>query len=186
MISYIVSMMNQAGHEVHHIEWKNTTSEQAVADFVQKFGPFHFLGTKDHVRKLHQMISSAEVPVIQAYTQYGKNDYKGNEIMLFPDGVYDITLKKFFPKDEETGIYFLGGNDGLMYSPNANASATPELKHIPQYGVTAKRTMEDFIGFSKEVFADESAWIIWMTACSMAGYMLYADDGVKTPLYFLT
>ena len=82
-VSYIVSLMNQVGVEVKRIEWKNTTSEQNVADFTQKFWPFHFLGSKDHVKKVHSLISKTEVPIIYGYTQYGINEYKWNQILLY-------------------------------------------------------------------------------------------------------
>jgi len=183
-ISYIVSLMNQTGFEVKRIEWKNTTSEQMVADFTQKFWPFHFLGSKDHVKKVHALISHTEVPIIYGYQQYGVNEYKGNQILLLPDGVFDITTKKYFPKDEETAIYFLGGNDGMMYTPPL-ATAVADPKNIAAIGRLEKYTFDDYMSFSNKIYKDDSAWIVWMIACSMAGYMLYAPRE-ETPLYFLT
>lgn len=183
-ISYIVSLMNQVGYEVNRIEWKNTTSEQTVADFTQRFWPFHFLGTKDHVKKIHALISSTEVPVVFWYTQYGVNEYKGNSILLLPDGVFDMTTHKYFPKDEETSIYFMWGNDGLLYTPYV-ANASPDVKNVVNISRIDPHSFDEYLAITDQIYADDSSWMIWMIASSMMWYMMYAP-GEEAPLFFLT
>lgn len=183
-VSYIVSLMNQSWFEVNRIEWKNTTSEQAVADFIQKFWPFHFLWTKDHIKKVHWLISNTEVPIVYWYQYFGANEYKGNQILLLPDWVFDITTTKYFPKDEETGIYFMWWNDWMMYTPPI-ATAVPNMKNLLHMNISNVYWFDDYLWVTKRIYRDDSAWMIWMIACSMAWYMLYAPRD-ETPLYFLT
>ena len=38
---FIVSMVNEQGKKVEHIEWKNSSSETQVLDSIMKYGNFH-------------------------------------------------------------------------------------------------------------------------------------------------
>jgi hypothetical protein len=100
-------MTNEQGHTIEHLEWKNISSETAILDFVMKFGNFHIYGGKASIIKLHEMVTTASVPTIYSVAQYGYNDYKGNKVMVFPDGVYDMDNRKFFPKHDTLPYYFL-------------------------------------------------------------------------------
>ena len=53
------------------------------------------------------MVTKSSVPTIYGYAQYGFNDYKGNDIILFPDGVFDMSNQKFFQKHDTLPYTFL-------------------------------------------------------------------------------
>jgi hypothetical protein len=47
------------------------------------------------------MITSSNVPIIHTQIQYGAAVYKGQDIIIGYDGIFDMATKKIFPKNEK-------------------------------------------------------------------------------------
>jgi hypothetical protein len=52
-----------------------------------------------------------EVPTIYSIPQFGRNVFMGNDVIVYMNGVFDISRKLFFPKSEDVNFYFLDGTD---------------------------------------------------------------------------
>ena len=180
---FIVTIKNEQGLVVPHIEWKNSSSEQLTADSVMKYGNFHVMWGKESVLKLHEMVSSAQVPMIYAYSQYGYNIYKGNAIMIFPNGVWDMDQRKFFPCHDTLPYTFMGSHDGVMVDSSLSEWNLNKDQIAHFYNITNK-TLDDYATITKNIYNDDTAYLLWMYACSMAGVAAYYQQPY-VPSYYI-
>lgn len=180
---YIVTLVSSKGKEIKHVEWKNTVSENSMADYVLRYWPFHLSGNKVHIRIIHEMISNTKVPTISTYSQYGLNVYKGWEIMILPNAVYDFDTKRFFPKHESLDFYFMGGNDGITVEINKNTEIDP--KHLPLFSKNDDIKYVDLLKYTSQMYVWDMQHIPLMVACGMAWAALF-KSWVKKPHYYIT
>jgi len=181
---YIVSIIPASGKRVEHIEWKNTSSDVSIADFVMRMGWFHISGWKNAVKAIHEMITSSKVPIIHTQIQYWATVYKGQNIIIGYDWVFDMNTKRMFPKNEKFWFYFIGGNDGIMISNDAEAWKI-QKEFIPRLTKVSEHKYSDYYNVTKTIYRNSTAHVLLMFACSMAGVALYHKWN-KTPSYYVT
>lgn len=181
---YIVSIIPNQGKKVEHVEWKNTSSDTSLADFLMRMGSFHITWGKTAVKAMHEMITSSRVPIIHTKLQYWANVYKGQDIIIGYDGVFDMATKKMFPKNDKFWFYFIGGNDGIMISGEAEAGKI-QKEFVPRLMKTWDYSYTDYHNVTKTIYKNSTAHVLLMFACSMAGVALYHKWN-KTPSYYVT
>lgn len=181
---YVVSIIPRQGKRVEHVEWKNTSSDTSLGDFLMRMGSFHIGWSKLGVKAMHEMITSSRVPIIHTRMQYGANVYKGQDIIIAYDGVFDMATKKMFPKNDKFWFYFIGGNDGIMISSDAEAWKI-QKEFVPRLTKVGEYKYEDYYNVTKTIYKNSTAHVLLMFACSMAGVALYHKWN-KTPSYYVT
>lgn len=177
-VVYIVSLVNGLGRRVDFIEWKSKASEMLLADSILKYGPFHLTAPKAHLNLIHEMISGTRVPTIYTYPRYGLNEYKGMQIMVYGDGVLDIETKRWYPKNEKMGFYFLGGNDGIKIDNSDEAS-----NQVPRFNTLNMKGWEDYHSFFKKLYKGDNSYTPLLIASMMAGVSLFNVDISKPHIY---
>lgn len=63
--------------------------------------------------------------------------------------------------------------------------ASIDSRNIPALGKGTEFDMDFFFSITNQIYKDDSKYILWMIACSMAGYSLF-EPTEEAPLFFLT
>ena len=107
-ISYVVSFI-KPDSEIKHVEWPMSLNKTKVAEFVSSFGPYHITASDANLKKLHEMISTSQVPDIVVYEKYGKAKYNNDTIVIYKDYVYNLSKNVAIQKLHNTPFYFIDG-----------------------------------------------------------------------------
>lgn len=177
-VSYVISLINKSGKKAEHITWKNSVSETTVTEMIQKLGNFHFLTPKkEYIIKIHSMISSVEVPTITAIRHYGRSKFKWNDILILKNGVYDISRKRWFPKEDDSEFYFMEWTDGFVLRTHEGSPVSSIIWWMVSSNVsTAVNTADKFIEIFQPLYKDITGDMLVLTACCYLGYALYGED----------
>ena len=93
--------------EVRHIEWPMSLNKMKVAEFISSFGAYHITASDLNLKRLHEMISTAQVPDITVYYKYGRATYGKDDIVIFKDYVYNFSKRVAIPKLTDSAFYFI-------------------------------------------------------------------------------
>ena len=181
---YIVSIIPSNWKRVEHVEWKNTSSDTSLADFLMRMWAFHVGWWKQAVKAMHEMITGSKVPIIHTKLQYGANVYKGQNIIIGYDGVFEMWTRKMFPKNEKFWFYFIGGNDGIMISAETEAGKI-QKEFVPKFMKAWGYRYQNYHNITSTIYRNSTAHVLLMFACSIAGVALYHKWN-KTPSYYVT
>lgn len=183
-IIFMVSLLNETGQKVSNVEWKNISSENTLQDSIMKYGNFHIYWGKTSVLKIHEMITSSRVPTIYSVAQYGFNTYKGNKVMVFPDWVWDMDIRKYYPKHETLPYYFIWWQDGIWVDGESEAWHV-SIENVPRFNWVTGTTLEEYVSIAKKMYSDDTSYVMWLMACSMAWVAAYRHEW-QVPSYFVT
>jgi hypothetical protein len=179
---YNVTLENMHWVESQEIPWENSSNKNKVADYVQRFGSYHFFGANADVLKIHTLLSSMKAPTITTVVWYGWHD----DICVFANGIWDSKRKEFFQSEpNDQWILFKDNWDWIIVTDNLGnrldkmlANKTSLLK-VPQ----TKTDKAKFLSTVKWFWKDDTGMVLFMIACSVlgSGTMHLRKD---TPLYY--
>lgn len=184
-VSYVVSLL-KSDIEVKHIEWPSTFSEVKISEFVSSFWPFHVTTSKDNLKKLHEMISSAKVPEITVFNKYGKLKYNNEDIIVYRDYVYCIDRKVAVPKLQNSRFYFIDWINGIKIEGKDGTDIELMLNDkAPGLGNCVSHKYDEFLRVVKEVFTDTSGELLLMTAMTWISHSIFESEK-SCPMFFTT
>ena len=184
-ISYVVSFI-KPDSEIRHVEWPMSLNKTKVAEFVSSFGPYHITASDANLKKLHEMISTSQVPDISVYYKYGKTKYHNDTIVIYKDYVYNVSKNIAIPKLQNTSFYFIDGINGIKVEWRDGVEIdTMLVDKAPSMGNVVARPMNVFFDITKEIFTDASGDLLIMTACAWLWHSLYGWD-LPCPMFFTT
>lgn len=184
-MSYVVSFIKPDA-EVRHIEWPMSLNKTKVAEFVSGFWPYHITASDANLKKIHEMISSSQVPDITVYDKYGKTQYNNDTIVIYKDYVYNVSKNVAIPKLQNTSFYFIDGINGIKVEWRDGVDIdTMLVDKAPSMGNVVARPMNVFFDITKEIFTDASGDLLVMTACAWLGHSLYGGE-LPCPMFFTT
>jgi len=184
-ISYVVSFL-KPDSEVRHVEWPMSLNKTKVAEFVSSFGAYHITASDANLKKLHEMISTSQVPDISVFYKYGKAKYNNDTIVIYKDYVYNVSKNVAIPKLQDTSFYFIDGINGIKVEGRDGVEIdTMLVDKAPSMGNVVARPMNVFFDITKNVFIDTSGDLLIMTACAWLWHSLYWWS-LPCPMFFTT
>lgn len=179
---YTVSMINTDWEESERVIWENTAKKDKLAEFVQRYGNFHFYGTSSDVQKLHTLISNIKSPMIRTVVGY----WWHWDICIFANGIWDKKKKEFIESyNPSTWVISLSNGDWVIV---VNASwqrvdrvipNKTSLFHVPQ----SRLSKAELFDFMKSIWKDDTGIVVWLIACSIL-WTGIAWLKKECPLYF--
>lgn len=185
--SYVVTITNEKRKEVaRKIIWPNTASKNRLSEALQALGNFHFTGSDRDVPWLHTAIATKYPPIVKNIVGYGI--HRDEWVIIFQNGVYDISGNIFSEKHEdEDGIYFSG--DGRWFRI-VDAVGNPIKDTVSIYvpkikSQNADRTIPEIMKWLDGIYNDNTGRMLSIVAMSMLGYMLFCENQDTHPMIFI-
>jgi hypothetical protein len=111
------------------------------------------------------MIASTEVPTVYVLNHLGRNTFMGSDIVIYDNGVFDISRKKFFSKSKKDDFYFLDGTDGFIVQDEVENNIAEVSHHlIPSVKSNEIYGYDDYLGIFKGMYKDYTGEFLVM-AC---------------------
>lgn len=184
-VSYVVSLI-RTDSEVRHIEWPMSLNKTKVAEFISSFGPYHITASDVNLKRLHEMISTSQVPDITVYYKYGKAKYGKDDLIIFKDYVYNYSKRVAIPKLNDSSFYFIDGINGIKVEWRDGVDIdTMLIDKAPSMGMAISHKFKEFHSVTKQAFTDSSWELILMTASAWLWHSLFWGD-LPCPMFFTT
>lgn len=184
-VKYIVSLFNPTTEEKSKkFVFENNASKNKLAEAVMKQGGFHFSGTDKDVLTIHEAVSAVVVPTIEDIAGYWVHSDK--KIVVFHNGIYDLNEGKFTENVDGSPFYFTSTGKGYHITDSNGNEIVEMYRHVaPQFHSGQSKSYEDIYNEIEPLYSDNSGDIALMTACTLAGYSLYAEAEERAPLIYI-
>ncbi len=186
-IVFIVSLVNEvAWFQSNKVEWSNCLGRIAFAEYCQKLGNFHYIGSQTFISLIHSKISEyKDVPIITAVYWYGF--HPDQWIAIFENWVFDLNEKIFTPKlDIDDNYYFnYNGRGYIVIDKQGNEINTTFKWLIPSINKENLTTTSELFDIFWKLYNDYSGMLAVIMTLWGIGYSLYAKKWTDETLPFL-
>lgn len=184
-VKHIISLFNPHTEEKSaKFVLDNFGTKTKMSECVMKQGGFHFGGTDKDVITLHEAISEAVVPTIEDIAGYGVHQDK--KIIIFHNGIYDLSEGKFSENSDGSAFYFTSTGKGYHITDSSGNEIVDMYRHVaPAFHYGKTKSYDEIHSEIDNLYTDNSAHIAMMTACTLAGFSIYAESEERAPLIYI-